>query len=348
MSKLKLYLTRGMAAVFTISSILFAFSGVASAAQITTRSVTLGSSQFSAVTTYKFTFTVPTTATTVKSVSMVPCVAASGTCVTPTLWAGTGATAGQPTSAGLGDTSGWATTDSTATELRLSKTTNSATPAASTPVSVTFTGVTNPSATNTTFFMRITTFSSATWTGAIDTGTVATSTAGQITVTASVDETLSFSLTAATVALNGGNALSTGTASTGTSTMSASTNAGTGYGISVSGTTLTGASGTIAALSSGGTSTTGTPQFGLNLVANTTPSVGTAVSGSGTGAASIANGYGTANSFKFNPAGSDVVASAGAATLSNTFTVSYLANISTATPAGSYSTVLTYVATANF
>jgi hypothetical protein len=86
-------------------------------------------------------------------------------------------------------------------------------------------------------------------------------------------------------------------------------------------------------------------QFGINLVSNTTPAIGTGVSGSGSGIASA--GYNTANSFKFNVAG-DTIASASAPTNSNIFTTSYVANIDGATAAGAYSTAITYVATANF
>ena len=85
-------------------------------------------------------------------------------------------------------------------------------------------------------------------------------------------------------------------------------------------------------------------QFGLNLMNNTTPAVGTAVAGSGTGTA--ASGYNTADVYKF--VSGDTVAAASAPTNSNTYTVSYIANIDGMTAPGNYSTVLTYVATANF
>jgi hypothetical protein len=88
-------------------------------------------------------------------------------------------------------------------------------------------------------------------------------------------------------------------------------------------------------------------QFGINLMANTTPVVGTAKSGSGTGIVPVSSGYDVANTFKFNPAG-DIVATATVPTLTNVFTTSYIANIDAITAAGAYSTVLTYTATANF
>ncbi|MGK3946406.1 hypothetical protein ABK046_49630, partial [Streptomyces caeruleatus] len=79
--------------------------------------------------------------------------------------------------------------------------------------------------------------------------------------------------------------------------MAASTNGTLGYTITVNGNTLTsGSLDEIDPLPTGGTSSVGSEQFGLNLVANTTPAVGAARSGSGT-AAALSN-YGTANTFR--------------------------------------------------
>jgi hypothetical protein len=244
----------------------------------------------------------------------------------------------QPTN--LGDASGWTINTSTAGSLRIAKSGNVAAPTGS--QSVSFSSVKNPTATNATFFMRITTYSDATWTTAVDTGTIAASTAGQVTVTASVDETLTFTLTATTVPLG---TLTTSATGTGISTFAVSTNANTGYSVTVAGNTLTTAGNkTITALPSPTASSTNTKQFGINLVSNTTPAVGAAVSGSGTGTA--ASGYNAANFYKF--VSGETIASAGAPTNSNTFTVSYIANIDGITAAGAYTTTLTYVATANF
>lgn len=318
---------------FIISNVTAAVS----AAPITGRSVTIGSSVASATTTYSFTFTVPSS-TVIKSASFTACTTASGACTTPSGFSVASSTlTAQPTN--LGDASGWTVSTATAGSLRLSKSGNVAAPTGSQTVG--FSSVVNPSATNSTFFFRITTYSDASWTTAIDTGTVATSTAGQITVTATVDEALTFTLAAATVALG---TLTTSSTGSGTSSMTVSTNAATGYNVSVNGSTLTSGSNTITALSSPTASSQNNKQFGINLVANTTPSVGSAVSGSGSGAA--ASGYNTANSYKFVTG--ETVASASVPTNSNTFTVSYIANVDGSTAAGSYSTILTYIATANF
>jgi hypothetical protein len=189
------------------------------------------------------------------------------------------------------------------------------------------------------------TFSDDAYATPVDTGVVATSTAGQITVNASVDETLTFTLAAATVSLTPA-PISTGAASTGTSSMTASTNAATGYTITyLSAATLTSAGGTIPAYTSGA-SVPGTAGFGINLRANTTPSVGTNVSGAGSGTAFGV--YNTVDSFTFATGAATKVAEATIPTNSNTYTVSYVANISAVTPAGAYTTSLTYVATPNF
>jgi hypothetical protein len=92
-------------------------------------------------------------------------------------------------------------------------------------------------------------------------------------------------------------------------------------------------------------STMNSKQFGINLMGNTTPSVGSDVNGSGSGVPST--GYDTQNQFKFNTAG-DLIASATSPTNDNVFTTSYIANIDSVTAAGVYTSVITYVVTANF
>lgn len=334
---MKKFISKGIIALTVVALSLSSFSGVATAAPMTLRTVTLGSSAPSAVTTYAFGFTVPTN-TAVKSASFTACTTASGTCTTPAGFSISGSTlTAQP--AGLGAPTGWTANTATAGSLRILNASNATVSSGAQTVS--FSTVTNQNLANATFFIRMSTYSDVAWTTAIDTGTVAASTAGQITVTASVDETLTFTLAAATVALG---TLTTAATGSGTSLMTASTNAATGYAITVNGVVPTSALNTIPALGSPTASSINTPQFGINLMNNTTPAVGTAASGTGTGTAST--GYNTSNLFKFVTG--DTVASAALPTNSNTFTTSYIANISGATAAGAYSTVLTYIATANF
>lgn len=324
--------------LFVITATLFAYlPDSVSAAAITGRSVTIGSSVASATTTYTFNFTVPSN-TVIKSASFTACTTASGACTpAPGFSASASSLASQPTN--LGDAAGWTVDTTTAGSLKLKKTANVAAPTGNQTVS--FAGVTNPSATNATFFLRMATFSDDAYTTGIDTGVVASSTAGQVTVTASVDETLTFTLGTTSVALG---ALTSGTTGTGTSTMTVGTNGKTGYVVAYTGNTLASSEGSIAAMTAAAGSVPGSNQFGMNLVVNDAPSIGTAVSGSGTGTAST--GYNTTNQFKFNS--TDTVASSAGPTNNNVFTVSYIANINNLTPAGSYSTDINYTATAKF
>jgi hypothetical protein len=221
-------------------------------------------------------------------------------------------------------------------------------------VSVVWNGVHNPTATNATFYAIISTYSNADFTGMIDTGSIALSTSTQVQVSLTVDEALTFcagtSITGQNCATISGNFVdlghgSTTSTATGTSVIAASTNGSAGYTITVTGSTLTSGANTITALSSGGGSTIGTKQFGLNLAGgNTAPAVGVAVSGSGTGAATT--NFGTDNNFRF--ASGNTVASATGPTNANTFTIGYIANIDGMTPPGVYNTILTYTAMANY
>jgi hypothetical protein len=322
--------------IATVMTLAF-IPNIASAQEITTRKVVLGSSLASTNTTYNFTFTAAQS-TAIKSIGFAACTTPSGTCTpAPGFDSSTSTLAG---SSNLGTGGTWTVSTATPTELRMMDAANAGAPSAG--ITANFANVKNPSAANATFFMRITTYSDSAWTTPIDTGSVAASTAGQITTTAVVDESLDFMIAAATVDLGTLTKTSTGV---GTSSMTVGTNGSTGYSVAYTGNTLTSGTDTITAMNAAAASVQNSKQFGINLMSNTTPSVGTNVSGVGSGTAST--GYSTANQFKFNPTG-DVVASAAATTEDNVFTTSYIANITTATAAGHYSTVLTYTATANF
>jgi hypothetical protein len=173
----------------------------------------------------------------------------------------------------------------------------------------------------------------------------------QVSVTASVTESLTFtisdnsigfgtlSVSAARYATGDTNGSSSETEA---HTIVVGTNAASGYTLTVDGTTLTCAAGstcgsaTITAI--GGTNTAsspGTEQFGLRM---------TASGGTGTVSAPY-NGSGFALDTAAFP---DEVASATGASANTTYSVRYLANIAADTEAGSYSATLTYTATANF
>jgi hypothetical protein len=142
--------------------------------------------------------------------------------------------------------------------------------------------------------------------------------------------------------------------------MAIDTNATSGYIITYTTTSPGGTGGTACAgsLSStndcitdfGGSATTftaGVANFGINLLSNTTPSLGANVSGSGSGTASAP--YATTNNYAFQ-AGSTprTVASAAGPTLSNLFTVAYAAQAGNTTKPGAYSATFTWIATGTF
>ena len=157
------------------------------------------------------------------------------------------------------------------------------------------------------------------------------------------DQFLSFSISNTAISLG---TLSRTQTKTNSHTMTLATNATNGFLVTVSGSTLSSGGNTISAIgSSAAAASIGNEQFGINLVANSTPSIGANPSGTAP-IGSAAAQYNTANFFAFN-SGATVASSAG--NINQTiFTVSYIANIASGTEAGTYATTLTYSATANF
>lgn len=352
-SKIKLVNLTAIALMLVFTPVLISTSSHAS--PILNRKLTLSSSVGDA-SNVNYTFTtssaLPTSSTPIKSVEIDFCNSLTDSCATsPSGFSSLSSTlASQPS--GLGSITGWTVDNSNSSSLRIVNASNSTNPSGS--VSISWDGVHNPTANNQTFYAIITTYSSSDWTGAIDSGSVALSTSEDIEVTFTVDETLTFctgtSITGQNCGTVSGNIVDLGkgsisATSVGTSVISAATNGTTGYSINVSGSTLTSGDNTITAMSSGGASTVGSRQFGLNLVGgNTTPVVGASVTGTGTGF--VGSGYDMANNFRFVTG--ETIASASGPTNANTFTVSYIANIDGSTPAGTYTTILNYTATANF
>lgn len=170
-----------------------------------------------------------------------------------------------------------------------------------------------------------------------------------VAVTSLVNQTISFALGANSVDLT---TLSTTTVKTGSHTMTIGTNAPSGMAATVTGTTLTSSAPGTPTITACATNCTdagaggqGTEQFGINLKDNTTPNVGAEATGtSPIGVA--ATGYATVDSFKF--VSGETIASSSGGINSTVFTISYIANISGATEAGTYTTNLTYTASGNF
>ncbi|MFO0862388.1 MAG: hypothetical protein U0516_01545 [Candidatus Saccharibacteria bacterium] len=348
-----------VAGLFVFATIImpFALSGSAQAAQITGRKVTLSNSAGGAtgVQYDLVTAALPTTGTAVKSVSLTACTTASGTCTTPTGFVNSSSTlVSQPT--GLGAASGWTVNTSTAGSLRILNAANATNPSGA--VAISWGGVTNPTATNTTYYLRMTTYSDSAWTTALDSGTIAVSTANQITVTASVDESLTFctgtsgitntSCAGATGSSVGLGTITPSTTGTGTSQIGVTTNAPSGYVITYNGSLPTSGANTIASIGASATSPTqGTSQFGMNMVANTVPS-SFGANPSGAGSANPVTALNTTNQYSFTAGSPTNAVSQGTADGFRLFTVSYLANVSGTQAPGTYTTTLTYVCTATF
>jgi hypothetical protein len=331
-TKIKIIARQALYALVGVATMLAYFPMTASAAQLTTRSVKIGNSA-ALTTTYNFTFTT-VSGTTVKGVTLVPCTTASGACTMPPGFSATGSTLSS--SSGLSTGGTWVVDAGTSSQLAANNTgSTSSTPGVAT---LNFSNVTNPTGTAAVFYMRITTWGTITYTGSIDMGTVATATTSNVTVSANVDESLTFTVTNTAVVMTP--TLGSAATGTGVSDLAVATN-GTGYSISYSGTTLTSGSNSIANMGTKATSTQGSAQFGMNLMVNTTPAVGVAKTGSGT----IASNYSTANSFTFIPAGE---AMATGTNTSDAYTVSYIANIPATQAPGAYTATVNYVATSTF
>jgi len=172
----------------------------------------------------------------------------------------------------------------------------------------------------------------------------------QVAVSASVSQSLTFSISDFTIGFGTlsstasrwatGDELGTGTADTVAHTMAASTNSGSGYNITVNGNTLTSGANTINPIGAAAAPpTTGTEQYGINL---------TYTGGSGTATAPY-NDATLPYTYAFDTAAfPDEVASSAGASADTTYSVYYVANIAGATEAGSYTSTLTYIATGNF
>jgi hypothetical protein len=220
---------------------------------------------------------------------------------------------------------------------------------------LTFGAIVNPAGNNQHYYLRLTTYSDTAYTTEVDFGGFALMTAQDLTITAAVQESLTFCIgdtSSSGCASPGTGAISLATGSgcpilstsnvcTGVAYMAASTNANAGYSITFKGTTFTGPSDTITETGSGGaTSSPGSKQFGL---------AGTAISGGGSGAWNATYNFGTNGSkYTFQNATTTNIASAGAATAENIYTITYAANVSNTTKPGQYTSTFNYVATGLF
>lgn len=167
----------------------------------------------------------------------------------------------------------------------------------------------------------------------------------QVAITATVAQSLSFSISDNTIEFGtltsaddffaddlGGNATEVEA-----HTLAVGTNAASGYTTTVKGATLTSGAATITAIGGSNTaSSAGTEQFGLRMTA--------------TGGAGVVTAPYAAAGFAYAADANTTsqVASSSTSSATTTYSVRYLANISAATEAGAYTAALTYVTTANY
>lgn len=161
------------------------------------------------------------------------------------------------------------------------------------------------------------------------------------------DPSLSFIINTSSVSLG---TLSTSTAKTGTATFSVLNYVSSGYIVQVVGNTPSNGSHNLTNLSSQTASSAGTEQFGINLVANTSPATFGAdpVQQPSTSFSygTAASGYNTTNVYKY--VNGNTIANASRQSGKTDYTISYIANISISTPNGSYSGSQTLVCTGTY
>lgn len=319
-----------------------------SADPLTQKSIAVGSSQPSISTTHNFNFTLASV-TTIGSIEFEYCSNTpfiGTTCTAPTGLNVSGASlSAQTGETGFSIDNGATTTN----KLVLAR---APSPTAAVPVNYNFSGITNQDTPNSSVYVRISTFAANDATGPrTDEGAVAYSTASNLAVAGYVPPYITF-CTGVTVAVNcsttAGSFLDFGElVSTQSRFLSSqfavSTNDPGGYSTTVSGATMTSGNNIIEPINAPQSSQPGNSQFGMNLRANSNPSVGADPVGAGTG--SIVNGFNTPNQFYFK---NDVIVQSPISSDFNAFTVSYLVNVNSAQPPGIYSTTLTYIAAAAF
>lgn len=120
-----------------------------------------------------------------------------------------------------------------------------------------------------------------------------------------------------------------------------------GYVVQIFGSPPTSGSTTIDAMATAGPSQAGTSQFGINLVANTSPvSVGANLNNGQFGYGQVAPNYSTPNEYRY--VSGDTIALAPKSSGLTTYTISYLVNVPGLTPGGKYVSDQTLIVTGTY
>lgn len=160
------------------------------------------------------------------------------------------------------------------------------------------------------------------------------------------DPNLSVSINTGSVNFPAFSAAATATA---TATFSVLNYTSYGYVVQIAGTAPTnaGANKTIPAMSSTQPSQTGVEQFGINLVANTSPSsFGSNPDNGGYGFGTVAPNYNTPNSFRF--VNGETIALSSKNSGQTNYTISYIVNVAGLTPGGQYTSNQTLIVTGTY
>jgi hypothetical protein len=158
------------------------------------------------------------------------------------------------------------------------------------------------------------------------------------------DPSLTFSITDSTASFS---PFSVGSASTATSTFEVINYTSYGYVVQLVGNPPTKGTHTITAMASTAPSQVGIEQFGINLVANTSPaSFGSNPDQGQFGFGVAASNYATANNFRY--VNGESIVTAPKSSGKTIYTISYIVNVSTVTPAGSYTTDQTLICTGTY
>jgi hypothetical protein len=322
-----------------------------SAADLTTRRITLGSSFISENTTHTYRFSTATTSN-IGSIQFQYCSNSplfTESCTAP---AGLNVlSAGIANQTGL---TGFSVSGATSNSNLIINRAITSSPAGTSATFV-FSNIINPSTPNEVDYVRITVFDNINATGSVvDTGAVVFVVEDRFNIDAFVPPYLTF-CTGVTVSLdctstNGflvdfGEFSPTSTRAT-TTQMSAATNDPTGYNIFLNGSTMLSGSNIIPPLATQSSSQPGQSQFGINLRANSNPSVGSNPDSGAVASGAPTTNYNTSNLFRF--VSGERVAGSSISTGFNRYTVSYIVNVSNNQNPGVYATTLTYTAIASF
>lgn len=129
------------------------------------------------------------------------------------------------------------------------------------------------------------------------------------------------------------------------SQLAVGTNATGGFAVTANGPSMTAGTSVIAPLNKPSPSRRGVNQFGINLVANSEPAIGTDPEGEWANAV-VSDDYDNPDMYKFKSG--DVIAYSPNVSLMKKFTVSYIVNASDDLRAGVYTTTINYIATGRF